>query len=172
MSVLRFEPRLLFLSADPALVRAQLEGRALTLDAARPLRDDISTDEITPLPVMVHFDTTLGRFAHTGFEAGGERPIGRDALRNAGVEVIVGGKRYGKGSSREHSVVAERAAHVRSILDNTQAFIGLLSVDGTVLEANIPALRAAGVTRERVRQLEGQALKRLEALRDLAGLAA
>ena len=26
MSVLRFEPRLLFLSADPALVRAQLEG--------------------------------------------------------------------------------------------------------------------------------------------------
>ena len=28
------------------------------------------------------------------------------------------------------------------------------------------------MTRERVRQLEGQALKRLEALRDLAGLAA
>ena len=28
------------------------------------------------------------------------------------------------------------------------------------------------LTRERVRQLEGQALKRLEALRDLAGLAA
>ncbi|NOU07366.1 MAG: PAS domain S-box protein [Hyphomicrobiaceae bacterium] len=45
---------------------------------------------------------------------------------------------------------AEREAHVRSILDNTQSFIGLLSVDGTLLEANAPALAAAGITRERV----------------------
>jgi PAS domain S-box-containing protein len=53
---------------------------------------------------------------------------------------------------RKHTedVIAERAAHVRSILDNTQAFIGLLSVDGTLLEANTPALKAAGIARERV----------------------
>ena len=36
MNALRFAPRLLFLSADPALVWAQLGGAALTLDAARP----------------------------------------------------------------------------------------------------------------------------------------
>jgi 3-isopropylmalate/(R)-2-methylmalate dehydratase large subunit len=109
-------PRCLFLSADHALVLAQLEGRSVSLDAARPLRDDVSTDEITPLPVMVHFDVTLGRYAHTGFKAGDRLPIDRDALRNAGIEVIVAGERYGKGSSREHSVVAERAAGVRLVI--------------------------------------------------------
>ncbi len=62
--------RLLFLSAEPALVREQLAGRALTRAQAGALRDDISTDEISPLPAMVHFDATLGRFAHTGFTAG------------------------------------------------------------------------------------------------------
>ena len=116
MNAMRFELRCFFLSADPALVVAQLQGCAVSLDAARPLRDDVSTDEITPLPVMVHFDATLGRHAHTGFKAGSEMPIGRDALRNAGIDVIVAGKRYGKGSSREHSVVAERAAGVRLVI--------------------------------------------------------
>jgi PAS domain S-box-containing protein len=55
-------------------------------------------------------------------------------------------------TARKHAedIVAERAAHVRSILDNTQGFIGLLSIDGTLLEANSPALTTAGVTRERV----------------------
>ena len=42
---------------------------------------------------------------------------------------------------------AEREAHVRSILDNTLAFIGLLDLDGTLLEANVPALIAGGVSR-------------------------
>ena len=116
MAPLRFNPRLLFLSTDPRLVRSQLAGTALSLDAARPLRDDISTDEISPLPAMVHFDSTLGRFPYTGFKAGGEFPIGKDAIRTVGFEVVVAGSRYGKGSSREHSVVAERAAGVRLVL--------------------------------------------------------
>lgn len=47
-------------------------------------------------------------------------------------------------------VVAEREAHVRNILDNTLAFIGLLSVDGTILEANRSALATAGIARHRV----------------------
>lgn len=108
--------RALYLSADPAGVRAQLAGERLTLAQAGPLRDDVSTDEISPLPAMVHFDDALGRHAHTGFAAGGERPIGLDALRKAGVQVLVAGRRYGKGSSREHSVVAERAAGVRLVV--------------------------------------------------------
>ncbi|HET9977376.1 MAG TPA: aconitase family protein [Burkholderiaceae bacterium] len=116
MTELRFRPRFLFLSTDPARVRAQLDGRSLSLRAASPLRDDVSTDEITPLTSMVHFDATLGRFPYTGFATGGERPIGRDAVKAAGIEVVVAGKRYGKGSSREHSVVAERAAGVRLVI--------------------------------------------------------
>ncbi len=114
--LLEFRGRVLFLGAQPACVREQLAGRTLTREEAGPLRNDISTDEITPLPVMVHVDGTLGRFAHTGFTAGGERPIARDALRDAGIEVVVAGKRYGKGSSREHSVVAERAAGIRLVI--------------------------------------------------------
>ncbi|MEP6877026.1 MAG: 3-isopropylmalate dehydratase, partial [Burkholderiales bacterium] len=99
--------RRLFLCTDPALVREQLGGRDLTRTEASALRDDISTDEITPLLAMVHFDAVVGRHAHTGFTANGERPIGVDALRRAGIGVLIGGRRYGKGSSREHSPLAE-----------------------------------------------------------------
>ena len=42
--------RVLFLSGDPELVTAQLGGCDLTLAEAGRLRDDVSTDEITPLP--------------------------------------------------------------------------------------------------------------------------
>jgi 3-isopropylmalate/(R)-2-methylmalate dehydratase large subunit len=108
--------RLLFLSRDPALVREQLAGRDLKREQAGALRDDISTDEITPLPALVHFDATLGRHAHTGFSTGGELPIGRDALQQAGIEVLVAGSRYGKGSSREHSPLAEMSAGVRLVV--------------------------------------------------------
>lgn len=109
------KPRVLYLSADPARVRAQLAGARLTRAEAGPLRDDVSTDEISPLAAMVHFDATLGRHAHTGFSAGGERPIAAGALQQAGVEVLVAGRRYGKGSSREHSPLAERSAGVRHV---------------------------------------------------------
>jgi 3-isopropylmalate/(R)-2-methylmalate dehydratase large subunit len=112
----KFAPRILFLSRNPSLVRAQLGGTALRFAQAAPLRDDVSTDEISPLPAMVHFDDTLGRYPYTGFKAGDELPIARDAIRDAGIEVVVAGKRYGKGSSREHSVVAERAAGVRLVI--------------------------------------------------------
>ena len=115
-SPLRFHPRVLRLSGRPDLVRAQLGGRRVTRDEAAPLRSDVSTDEITPLPAMVHFDAALGRHAYVGFKAGDELPIGRDAIRRAGIEVVVAGRRYGKGSSREHSVVAERAAGVRLVI--------------------------------------------------------
>src|SRR5262245_42475795 len=116
MTALRFDPRPLWLSADPARVRARLGGAAVAREQALPLRDDVSTDEISPLPAMVHFDATLGRYPYTGFKAGGELPIGRDAVRRAGVEVVVAGRRYGKGSSREHSVVAEASAGVRLVI--------------------------------------------------------
>ncbi len=114
--LLHFQPRILYLCADPRRIRAQLAGERLTRTAAGPLRDDISTDEISPVPVMVHFDATLGRFPYVGLKAGDEFPIGRDAIRTAGFEVVVAGRRYGKGSSREHSVVAEWSAGIRLVI--------------------------------------------------------
>ena len=66
---------------------------------------------------MVHFDATLGRYPYTGFTAAdGQRPVGVDAVGQAGVEAVVAGARYGKGSSPEHSVVAERSAGVRLVI--------------------------------------------------------
>lgn len=108
--------RLLFLSADPACITAQLAGQASSLHAAAPLRDDISTDEITPVPILTHFDEALGRYPYTGLQAGQERPIGEAAIQLAGFNVVVAGRRYGKGSSREHSPMAEKSAGVRLVI--------------------------------------------------------
>ena len=153
------QSRRLYLGGVPALVRAQLAGRALTLPEAGALRDDISTDEISPLAAMVHFDATLGRHALTGFAAGGERPIARDALRDAGIAVLVGGRRYGKGSSREHAPLAELSAGVRVVF--AQSFeriyrqnadnLGLLtSTDFGLLARRSPSTRSSpGASRRR-----------------------
>ncbi len=116
MSTIAFEGRILFLSDDPDKVARQLTGTDVELADAQPLREDISTDEITPIPVLVHYDRVLGRYAHVGFETQGEQPIGTDSLLNGGFSVIVGGKRYGKGSSREHSPQAELYAGVKLIV--------------------------------------------------------
>ncbi len=105
----------LYLSQDPSLITEQLSGRRLTLAEAGPLRDDLSTDEITPLAIMGYYDHRLGDFAHTGLRCAGVAPMGRGALRASGVQVLVAGTRYGKGSSREHSPTAERMAGIRLI---------------------------------------------------------
>lgn len=113
---LRFNPRILFLSQSPAAVEAVLRGEAVALSQAAPLRDDVSTDEITPLPILTHYDEQLGRYPYTGFQAGGRLPIGAGAVSAAGIEVVVAGRRYGKGSSREHSPTAEKLAGVRLVI--------------------------------------------------------
>ncbi|MFG0287126.1 MAG: PAS domain-containing protein, partial [Rhodopirellula sp. JB044] len=51
---------------------------------------------------------------------------------------------------RVHLELADREAQLRRVIDNTVAFIGVLSPDGTLLEANAPALRSAGITRDDV----------------------
>ena len=114
--MLHFPGRVLFLSADPARIDAQLAGTDLTSAQAGALRDDVSTDEITPLPSLVFFDARLGGHAYTGFKAGERLPIGVEAVRQGGFAVAVGGRRYGKGSSREHSPVAEKAAGIRLVI--------------------------------------------------------
>jgi 3-isopropylmalate/(R)-2-methylmalate dehydratase large subunit len=113
---LRLAPKVLFLSNAPDVVERALRGEALTLADATPLRDDVSTDEITPLPILTHYDDKLGRYPYTGFKAGDRMPIGTDAMRACSIEVVVAGKRYGKGSSREHSPAAEKLAGVRLVI--------------------------------------------------------
>ena len=107
--------RVLFLSEDPALIEAQLAGRNLSRAEAGKLRDDVSTDEITPPTTCLLYDERLGRELLIGLRTGERVPIGKDAL-NGVFSVIVGGRRYGKGSSREHAPLAHLHAGVRLIV--------------------------------------------------------
>jgi 3-isopropylmalate/(R)-2-methylmalate dehydratase large subunit len=110
-------PRILFLSSEPQAMQAQLQGRQLSRVQAGALRDDVSTDEITPVRIMSHYDDRLARFPYTGYTtADGARPIAPGAVQAGGFRVTVAGRRYGKGSSREHSPAAEKLAGVRLVI--------------------------------------------------------
>jgi len=112
----RLQGRILFLTEDPELIRRQLAGEDLEWDPSIPLRNDISTDEITPAWVCYYFDETLGRYPYVGLRAGGEQPIGKDDVASGGFVASVSGKRRGKGSSREASPYAEWAAGIRIVI--------------------------------------------------------
>lgn len=109
-------PRVLFLAQDPALIKRQLAGEMPTLATAGPLRHDVSTDEITPVAILSHYDAALARFPYTGLQCDGQRPVGAGQVQAACIRVTVAGRRYGKGSSREHSPAAERLAGVRLVI--------------------------------------------------------
>jgi len=112
----RFDGRILFLTEDPDLIRRQLAGEDLDWNPGIPLRDDISTDEITPAYICFHFDETLGEFPYLGLRAGGESPITRGAVKNGGFVASVAGKRRGKGSSREQAPYAEMCAGIGLVI--------------------------------------------------------
>lgn len=109
-------PRLLFLTEDPATLRRQLAGERLTPAEAGALRHDVSTDEISPVAILSHYDATLARYPYTGLACQGETPVGVGAVQAGGFQVTVAGRRYGKGSSREHSPAAERLAGIRLVI--------------------------------------------------------
>jgi 3-isopropylmalate/(R)-2-methylmalate dehydratase large subunit len=117
----RLEGRILFLTEDPELIKKQLAGWDLPWDTENPaanpkLRDDISTDEITPAHICFFFDETLGEFPYTGLKCGGQLPIARGDVKKGGFVACVSGKRRGKGSSREQSPYAEMAAGIRLVI--------------------------------------------------------
>lgn len=110
-------PRILFLARSGDAMRAQLGGAVLSAAEAGALRDDVSTDEITPVRILSHYDDRLARFPYTGFTTGdGERPIAAGAVQAGAFQVTVAGRRYGKGSSREHSPAAEKLAGIRLVI--------------------------------------------------------
>jgi 3-isopropylmalate/(R)-2-methylmalate dehydratase large subunit len=112
----RLQGRILFLTEDPDLIRRQLGGEDLEWDPSIPLRDDISTDEITPGWVCYYYDEKLGEYPYVGLRCGGELPIGRNDVLNGGFVCSVSGKRRGKGSSREAAPYAEQAAGIRVVI--------------------------------------------------------
>jgi 3-isopropylmalate/(R)-2-methylmalate dehydratase large subunit len=117
----RLQGRILFLTEDPELIRKQLAGWDLPWDTKNPaanpkLRDDISTDEITPAHLCFYFDQTLGEIPYAGLKCGGQLPIGRGEVKKGGFVCSVSGKRRGKGSSREQSPYAEMCAGIQVVI--------------------------------------------------------
>src|SRR5499427_5838214 len=117
----RLHGRILFLTEDPELIRRQLAGEDLPWDTKNPannpkLRDDISTDEITPAHYCFYFDQTLGEIPYMGLKCGGVLPIGRADVKKGGFVCSVSGKRRGKGSSREQSPYAEMSAGLQVVI--------------------------------------------------------
>ncbi|MGH7819704.1 MAG: aconitase family protein, partial [Candidatus Binatia bacterium] len=112
----RFQGRLLLLATDAALVRRQLAGEDLDWDPTITLRDNISTDEITPAYICYYYDETLGEFPYLGLKCGEEFPIERGAVKRGGFVASVSGQRRGKGSSREQSPYAEMCAGIKLVV--------------------------------------------------------
>jgi 3-isopropylmalate/(R)-2-methylmalate dehydratase large subunit len=112
----RFDGRVLFLADDADAVSRQLAGEDLPYPVSVPLRDDISTDEITPAYICYYYDETLGDFPYLGLKAGSEFPITRGSVRAGGFVCSVSGKRRGKGSSREQSPYAELCAGIQLVI--------------------------------------------------------
>jgi len=117
----RLQGRILFLTEDPELIQRQLAGEDLPWDTKNPannpkLRDDISTDEITPAHYCFYFDETLGEIPYLGLKCGSGMPIGRGDVKRGGFVCAVSGKRRGKGSSREQSPYAEMCAGIRVVI--------------------------------------------------------
>jgi 3-isopropylmalate/(R)-2-methylmalate dehydratase large subunit len=117
----RLRGRILFLTEDPDLIKRQLAGEDLPWDTKNPgnnpkLRDDISTDEITPAHYCFYFDETLGEIPYLGLKCGSVTPIGRGDVKRGGFVCAVSGKRRGKGSSREQSPYAEMCAGIQVVI--------------------------------------------------------
>jgi len=117
----KLQGRILFLTEDPELIKRQLAGEDLPWDTKNPannpkLRDDISTDEITPAHLCFYFDQTLGEIPYAGLKCGNETPIKRGDVKRGGFVAAVSGKRRGKGSSREQSPYAEMSAGIQVVI--------------------------------------------------------
>ncbi len=141
--MVRLSGRVLYLAEDPELIRRQLEGQDLAWNGSVKLRDNISTDEITPAYICYYFDETLGEFPYLGLKAGDQFPIPRGSVKAGGFVASAAGKRRGKGSSREQSPYAELMAGIRLVAgesieriyhENCQNLGILTTTDFSVLE--------------------------------------
>src|SRR5438132_1590696 len=110
---LEIKGRIVYVTADPELLRRQLAGETLVYDPERALLDNISTDEITPGWACYYYDATLARYCLVGLRGG---VVAVDAIRDGGFEVLVSGRSKGCGSSRETAPYAELASGIRLVI--------------------------------------------------------
>ncbi|MDF3070529.1 MAG: hypothetical protein K0R38_6130 [Polyangiaceae bacterium] len=161
--------RVLSLCQDAERLRAQLTGNERSVDVADalPLRDRVSTDEITPAWACYYFDATLARYCLVGL-AGGVVEAGE--VERGGFDVLVAGESFGYGSSRETAPFSLKAAGIRLIiaasvekifLQNCQNLGVYVSTDFGLLPRLLRGERIE--TSELVRGLDGLAKDVVEA---------
>lgn len=121
----RFTGRILFLTEDTSLIRAQLEAKGdererleaelsqRLLHEDLPLMSNISTDEITPGWVCFYYDETLGQYVYVGMR---DAAVKKDEVKNGGFAVVVSGLSKGCGSSRETAPYAEKWAGIKLVI--------------------------------------------------------
>ena len=110
----RITGRVLYLTEDSEALAGQLYQDAnLEFDPARPLVDNLSTDELTPGWVCYYYDETLARYCLVGLRGG---VVKKDAIAAGGFGVVVSGKSKGCGSSRETAPFSELAAGVQLVI--------------------------------------------------------
>ncbi|MCK6505045.1 aconitase family protein [Myxococcota bacterium] len=113
---LRLEGRVLTLTEDPALLRAQLDGGAgVDLSGAPPpLRFAVNTDAMISgaACTLGYTPEILGPWFLQDFQD----VVGHDEIRRGGFQVVVGGDAYGSGSSREVAVVAHQGAGIELVV--------------------------------------------------------
>ena len=132
-------------------VRAVTVGRAIPLPG-----NDIDTDRIIPARYLkaITFDG-LGEAAFID-ERAAEQAAGRthplDDARYAGGSILVVGRNFGCGSSREHAPQALQRYGIRALVG--ESFAEIFAGNCTVL--GIPAVRAAAADVARLQELVGQ----------------
>ncbi|VVD89549.1 2,3-dimethylmalate dehydratase large subunit [Pandoraea pneumonica] len=149
-TTVRLNGRVLWLSDSAEAMTRQLAGENLVRADAGTLRDQISTDEMTPAWACLTFDETLGDYVYVGLrcsaidgDPAGVFPVTPKAVRSGGFALSVSGMRRGKGSSREASPFAEWCAGIRIVVadsferiyaQNCQNLGLLMSTDQHVVE--------------------------------------
>jgi 3-isopropylmalate/(R)-2-methylmalate dehydratase large subunit len=105
--------RVLYLTADSELLRAQLAGEVPASVESAELAASVSTDEMAPGWASYYFDERLGRYCLVGFRGG---VIAEGAIADGGFDVLVGGEDFGCGSSRETAPYAQVVAGIRLVV--------------------------------------------------------
>src|SRR3989344_2516382 len=109
---LKLTGRIFWLTHDPELIRAQIDGADFQVTDPELLYDRVSTDQIIPSRWCMSYsdEQNLGRYLLTGVE--GIKP-GDIAGK---FQALICGVSFGRGSSREHAQLALKGAGIAVVI--------------------------------------------------------
>lgn len=153
--------RVLVLNQSAEALRAQLIGRERAGDWSAPLRDRVSTDEITPAWACYYFDATLARYCLVGLASGA---VEAGDVQAGGFQVLVAGESFGYGSSRETAPFSLKSAGIGLVIARSVEKIFLQNCQnlGIYVSTDFGLLP---------RLLQGEHIETAELVRGLDGLA-